>query len=160
MRILLEYGDKPYKDEGTVAQLFFDTIDLELLEHPLARRIVDEYHAYWTNNHLLPDHKYFTSHADRDIRQKAADLLHTHYVPSFNWQQKHKIEVLHGEQIYEAEIESTFAYFELKLLRRLLEENMKQMQHEPDSQKIMTLMRAHQSLKQREKELMAIVIVR
>ncbi len=160
LRILLEYGDKPFKDEGTVAQLFFETIDMELLENPLAKRMVTEYHDYWTNNHLLPDHKYFTSHTDRTIRQKAADLLHTHYVPSLNWQQKHKIEVLHGEQIYEAEIESTFAYFELKLLRRLLSENMKQMQHEKDVQKIMTLMRAHQSLKQREKELMTIVIIR
>jgi DNA primase len=160
LRILLEYGDKPFKDEGTVAQLFFETIDTELLENPLAKRMVNEYQEYWTNNHLLPDHKYFTSHADRTIRQKAADLLHTHYVPSLNWQQKHKIEVLHGEQIYEAEIESTFAYFELKLLRRLLSENMKQMQHEQDVQKVMTLMRAHQSLKQREKELMAIVIIR
>jgi DNA primase len=160
LRILLEYGNKPFKEEGTVAQLFFETIDLELLENPLAKRIVTEYHEYWTNNHQIPDHKYFTSHADKVIRQKAADLLHVHHVPSQNWQEKHRIEVLHGDQIYEAEIESTFAYFELKLLRRLLNENMKQMQYEKDIQKIMVLMKAHQSLKLREKELMSIVIVR
>lgn len=160
VRVLLEYGDKPYKDTGTVAQLFFETIDLALLEHPLSRQIVQEYHQYWSAQHRLPDHKYFTSHADRAIRQKAADLLHTAHVPSHNWQEKHRIEVLHGEQIYEAEIESTFAYFELKLLRRLLAENMRQMQHEPDPQRLMTLMKAHQSLKLREKELMTIVIIR
>ncbi|WP_118951101.1 DNA primase [Taibaiella helva] len=160
LRILLEYGDKPYKDAGTVAQLFFETIDLDLIENTLARQMVTEYHEYWAQNHLLPDQKYFTSHTDRNIRQKAADLLHTNYAPSLNWQEKHRIEVLHGDQIYEEEIESTFAYFELKLLRRLLNENMKQMQHEKDVQKIMTLMKAHQSLKQREKELMAIVIIR
>jgi DNA primase len=160
LRILLEYGNKPFKEEGTVAQLFFETIDLELLENPLAKRMVTEYHEYWTNNHQIPDHKYFTSHADKVIRQKAADLLHVHHVPSQNWQEKHRIEVLHGDQIYEAEIESTFAYFELKLLRRLLNENMKQMQYEKDIQKIMVLMKAHQSLKLREKELMSIVIVR
>jgi DNA primase len=160
LRILLEYGNKPFKEEGTVAQLFFETIDLELLENPLAKRMVTEYHEYWTNNHQIPDHKYFTSHVDKVIRQKAADLLHVHHVPSQNWQEKHRIEVLHGDQIYEAEIESTFAYFELKLLRRLLNENMKQMQYEKDIQKIMVLMKAHQSLKLREKELMSIVIVR
>jgi DNA primase len=160
LRILLEYGNKPFKEEGTVAQLFFETIDLELLENPLAKRMVTEYHEYWTSNHQIPDHKYFTSHTDKVIRQKAADLLHVHHVPSQNWQEKHRIEVLHGDQIYEAEIESTFAYFELKLLRRLLNENMKQMQYEKDIQKIMVLMKAHQSLKLREKELMSIVIVR
>lgn len=160
LRVLLEYGSKPFKDEGTVAQLFFETIDLELLENALAKRIVTEYHEYWTSHQQIPDQKYFTSHIDKVIRQKAADLLHVHYVPSQNWQDIHKIEVLHGEQIYEAEIESTFAYFELKLLRRLLNENMKQMQHEKDIQKIMMLMKAHQSLKLREKDLMSIVIVR
>lgn len=159
VRILLEYGHKPFKDTGTVAQLFFETIDLALLEHPLSRQMVNEYHDYWASHHQLPDTRYFTSHTDRTIRQKAADLLHTAHVPSHNWQEKHRIEVLHGEQIYETEIESTFAYFELKLLRRLLTENIKQMQHEKDVQRIMTLMKSHQSLKQREKELMTIVIV-
>jgi DNA primase len=160
LRVLLEYGDKPFKDEGTVAQLFFETIDLELLENPLAKRMVTEYHDYWNTNQQVPDQRYFTSHADKIIRQKTADLLQVHHVPSQNWQEKHRIEVLHGDQIYENEIESTFAYFELKLLRRLLNENMKQMQHEKDVQKVIILMKAHQSLKLREKELMSLVIVR
>jgi hypothetical protein len=46
------------------------------------------------------------------------------------------------------------------LLRRLLMENMKQMQHETEPERILTLVRSHQELKQREKELMAIVIVK
>jgi DNA primase len=160
LRILIEYGSKEYKEESSVAQAFFDTIDVELLESPLAKKMVIEYHTYWTEKQEIPDHRYFTSHADKIIRQKAADLLHTNYVPSQNWQEKHRIEVLHGEQIYIEEIESTFAYFELKLLRRLLNENMKQMQYEKDIQKVMMHMKSHQALKQREKELMAIVIVK
>jgi DNA primase len=160
LRVLLEYGSKPFKGEGTVAQLFFETIDLELIENPLAKRIVTEYHEYWSAKHQIPDARHFTSHADKVIRQKAADLLQVHHVPSSNWQDMHKIEVLHGDQIYESEIESTFAYFELKLLRRLFSENMKQMQQEKDPQKLNVLMKAHLGLKLREKELMAIVIVK
>lgn len=160
LRVLLEYGNKDYKEQGTVAQIFFETIDIELLESPLAKRMVMEYYNFWTENNQIPDHRHFTSHLDKIIRQKTADLLHVNYVPSHNWQDKHKVEVLHGEQIYIEEIDSTFAYFELKLLRRLLNENMKQMQHEKESQKIMMLLKSHQALKQREKELMKIVIVR
>lgn len=160
VRVLLEYGEKPYKGEGTVAQLFFETIDLDLFEQPLAKKMIMEYHDYWSNHHQLPGQRYFTSHNDKVIRQKAADLLQVHYMPSQNWHDKHRIEVPYGEQIYEAEIESTLAYFELKLLRRLLQENMQQMQQEKDIQRITTLMKTHQSLKVREKELMALVIVR
>ncbi|RYZ15053.1 MAG: hypothetical protein EOP49_53345 [Sphingobacteriales bacterium] len=122
--------------------------------------MVTEYHDYWTANHQIPDEKYFTSHADKVIRQKAADLLQTRFSPSPNWQVKYKIEIAFGDNVYKENIESTLAYFELKLLRKLLTENMKQMQHEQDVQKIVTLMKSHQSLKQREKELMSIVIVR
>ncbi len=108
----------------------------------------------------MPDHTYFTNHTDKVIRQKAADVLHTLYPISPNWQDKYKIEVLQGDDIYETDIESTFAYYELKLLRRLFAENMKLMQAETDPQKIITLIKTHQSLKAREKDLMSIVIVK
>lgn len=160
LRVLLEYGTKPYKEEGTVAQLFFETIDMELLESPLARQMVTEYHNYWETNHEIPDIKYFINHTDKVIRQKAADLLHEPFTLSHNWHDKYKIEVLQGDEVYIADIESTFAYFELKLLRKLFAENMKQMQKETDEQQIITLIRTHQNLKQREKELMSIVIVK
>lgn len=160
LRVLLEYGNRSYKEEGTVAQVFFETIDVELLESTLAKQMVMEYYNYWSVNNEMPDPRFFTSHLDKNIRQKAADLLHVKYVPSHNWGELHKIEVLHGEQIYEEEITSTFAYFELKLLRRLLTENMKQMQFEKDDAKLIMLMKSHQALKQREKELMAIVIIK
>ncbi|MFT4061058.1 MAG: DNA primase [Edaphocola sp.] len=160
VKILLEYGDKSYREEGSVAQVFFETIDVDLLETALAKQMVAAYHAEWTRTGELPPLKFFTGNADRTIRQKTADLLQEPYVPSENWQQKHRIEVPHGADIYIEEVDSTFAYFELKLLRRLLQENMEQMQREQDIAKIAVLMKSHQSLKQREKELMAIVIVK
>ncbi len=62
--------------------------------------------------------------------------------------------------IYVEEIESTIAYFELKVLREMMQENMVQMQTEQDIQKLATLMKAQLSLKTREKELMSIIIIR
>lgn len=160
LRVLLEYGHKPYKEESSVAKFFFETIDIELMENPLAKRMLNEYYTYWTTEHRIPDHTYFSNHADKVIKQKTADILHSAFTPSHNWNDLHRIEVLHGEDIYESDIASTFAYFEMKLIRRLLNENMKQMQQEQDVQKVMTLLKAHQSLKAREKELMTIVIIR
>jgi len=160
VRVLLEYGDRDYKGEGTVAHMFFETIDVELLESPLAKRIVTEYYTYWTEHHRLPDQRYFSSHLDKTIRQKVADLLQVNHAPSQNWTEKHRIEVLHGDMIYQEEIQSSFAYFEMKLLRRLLTENLKQMQFEKDPQKVMMLLKSHQALKQREKELLSIVIIK
>ncbi len=160
LRMLLEYGAKPYKRADTVAHLFFETVDLDLFENDLARKMVNEYFRIWQEKGAGPDTRHFTSHTDKAMREKAADLLHTPYIPSANWYDKYKIEVIHGEQLFEADIESTLAYFELKFLRRLLDENIKQLQTEKDMQKIMVLMKSHQNLKQRERELMQIVIMR
>jgi len=160
LKVLLEYGDKPYEESGTVAQFFFETLDVDLLEHPLVKRIVLLYYEYWVTHHQLPDTKYFTSHLEKPIREMAAEVLHIKFSPSENWVKKHKVEVLFGENVYDADIKSTFSYFELKLLRRMLAENMQQLQQEKDMQKVMALMKTHQGLKQREKELMALVIVR
>lgn len=160
LKVLLEYGPKPYKESETVANHFFETIDIELLEHPISKQIVHDYYRYWSENQQLPDLRYFSSHIDKGIRQKVADLLQPGYSVSPNWMQMYKIEVNHGEELYESDIESTFAYFELKLLRKLVAENMEHLQKETDPQRTMLLLRTHQSLKSREKELMTIVIVK
>ncbi len=160
LRILLEYGHKNYKDTGLVAQVFFETIDLSLLEAPLARAIAEEYHQFWQTNGHFPPLAHFTSHGDRNIRQKTADLLQVSFEPSRHWKDMHKIEVHYGEDIYQEEVDSTFAYFEMKFIRRLLQENMEQLKVITDPQQMVNLMTAHKKLKEREKELMALVIVR
>lgn len=159
LRVLLEYGDKAY-GATHVAQYFFETIDLDLIENELAKKIALEYYAYWSTHHELPTEQYFIKHPDRAIRHKAVDLFYEQYVPSNDWKEMHKIEVPHGVEVYQAQVESTFAYFELKLIRSLLQENWKQMQTEKEAEQMEVLMKTHLNLKEREKSLMAIVIVK
>lgn len=160
VRMLLEYGHKPYKEVSSVAKYIFETVDVELMLNPLGRRMMQEYYNYWVTEHRIPELSYFSNHPDKVVKQKVADLLHEAHEPSHNWTDRHKIEVLYGEMIYVEEIESTIAYFELKVLREMMQENMVQMQTEQDIQKLATLMKAQLSLKTREKELMSIIIIR
>lgn len=160
LRMLIEFGDKPYNEEETVAQLFFDTIEIDVLESPLARKLTELYWNYWQENQALPKTNFFTNHPDKEIRSKAADLLHNGHEPSHNWHDKFKIEVAYGESNYKAEVDSSFAYFELKILRKLLHENIKQIEGNPPKEQMMMLIKSHQALKLRERELMNIVIIR
>jgi DNA primase len=159
LRVLLEYGDKPY-GESNVAQYFFETIDLELLENGLAKKMALDYYNYWSAHRELPGEQYFIKHPDRTIRHKAVDLFYEQYVPSSDWKEMHKIDVPFGTEIYQTQVASTFAYFELKLIRSLLQENWKQMQTEKDAEQMEMLIKTHLSLKEREKGLMSIVIVK
>lgn len=152
LKVLLEYGPKPY-EEDTVAYSFFSTIDIELFQSPLAKKMVTAYHNFWEENEELPELDFFVKHEDKNIRQKAADLLTEAHVPSSHWKDQYKIEVLHGEDIYQQETKSTFAYFQLKLIRKLLQENWKKLENEHSSEQVEILMKTHLSLKEKEKDL-------
>lgn len=159
IKLLLEYGPKPY-GENTVAYYFFETIDLELFQNPLAKKIAEVYYNYWEEHKQIPELNFFVNNEDKNIRQKAADLLTEAFTPSEDWQKRYKIEVLFGEDLYEEEIASTFAYFELKLVKQLLQENWKQIKTEQDQNQVELLMKTHLKLKERERGLLKIVFVR
>jgi DNA primase len=160
LRVLLEYGAQPYDDNKTVADYFFETIDPEILEDALAKKMVLAYDAYWAEQGKLPEESFFIKHPDKNIRHKAVDLFYEKYSPSPDWENRYKIEVLHGKAIYLQEVKSTFAYFELKFIRRLITENSRLLKVEKDAQQITALMKTHMELKKREKALLSGGIVK
>lgn len=160
LRVLLEYGNQPYEDNKTVADYFFETIDPEILEDALAKKMVLAYDAYWAEQGKLPGESFFIKHPDKNIRHKAVDIFYEKDSPSPDWKNRFRIEVLHGPAIYLQEVKSTFAYFELKFIRRLLTENSRLLKVETDTQQITALMKTHIELKKREKSLLSVVIVK
>lgn len=160
LRVLLEYGAQPYGDNKTVADHFFETIDPEILEDALVKKMVLAYDDYWAAQGKLPEESFFIKHPDKNIRHKAVDLFYEKYSPSSDWENRYRIEVPHGSAIYLQEVKSTFAYFELKFIRRLIVENSRLLKVEKDSQQVMALMKTHMELKKREKALLSVVIIK
>lgn len=159
LRVLLEYGHKAYEDTQ-VAYYFFETVDPDLFENPLAKEMVLLYQRHYLAAREIPELRLFVNHENPAIRQKAADLLQQAHAPSQKWLEDYKIAVPFGEAIYLEEVQSSFAYFELKLLRDLLKENWGQLQQETDPEEQIVLMRTHMELKERERQLMDIVIIK
>src|SRR5690606_5048555 len=108
----------------------------------------------------FPDPKYFSNHVDKTIREKVAGLLIDTVEPSPNWLEMYKIEIIYGEKNYTAEVESSLAYFELRTIRKLLQHNLENIAKAKDPTQIAILMKAHQTLKEREKDLLQVVIVK
>jgi len=160
IRLLLAYGDKPFGEEGTVAEAIFDRIDMDILEETLTKRIAQEFQHYQNTHGVFPDQKYFSNHTDKAIREKTAGLLMDTAEPSHNWMDMYKIEIVYGEKNYTAEVESSLAYFELRTIRKLLQQNLGYIEKEKDPAQIALLMKAHQTLKERERDLLQVVIVK
>lgn len=160
LKVLLEYGDRDYEENETVAEAVFTSVDIEIIESKMVKELMMEYYQLWSQTGTIPKLSVFTNHLDKEIRTKMADLLQEKDELSHNWLEKYKIEIPHGDEIYLNEIKSTFSYFKLKLIKKYIDDNLKLLQHEKNESEIIKLMTTHQLLKLEEKKLMSIVIMK
>lgn len=160
LKNLIEYGNKSFDDDDTVAQAIFETIDFELIEDPLAQEIILLAYEAYNKKKEMPPFSFFVNHEKKAVREKIASLLNEEFTPSKGWKETVKIEVPFGEDLYKSDLESIFIYFELKLIRHSLEENLRMMEQEKDGEKILQHMMVHQKLKEKEKELQKFVILK
>lgn len=161
IKILLNYGEKPYK-EATVAHHFYELISIDAIENAIAQKIAIMFYEKWVELGAFPKTNYFTSNEDEEIKSYAAKALLDTFTPSEEWTEKYKIDVHYGDAIYKQEVASTFAYFQLKTIRKYLEENNKLIQESAreNSEDLLVYMQTHLDLKKQEKELMNVVIIR
>ncbi len=160
IKMLIEHGNKNYEEGKTVATYFFEEIDLSIFEDAMAHDIAMMYYNYWQDNSAFPPLSFFTNHSMKSIKEKVIDLIQVEHTPSENWLLKYKIEIPDTEANYLDDVKSSFAYFKLKLLRKFIEENLNELKACKEEAKVEQLVRTNLLLKQQEKQLMDIVIVR
>ncbi|RYD99899.1 MAG: DNA primase [Sphingobacteriales bacterium] len=160
IKMLIEHGDKMYEAGKTVATHFFEEIDISIFEEPMAHDIAMIYYKYWQDNKAFPPLSFFTNYAMKSIKEKVIDLIQVEFTPSENWQLKYNIEIPDTEANYMEDVTSSFAYFKLKLLRKYVAENLDELKGCKDPAKVEQLVKTNLLLKQQEKQLMAVVIVK
>lgn len=160
IKMLIEHGDKIYESGQTVASHFFEEIDISIFEEPMAHDIAMIYYNYWQDNKAFPPLSFFTNYAMKSIKEKVIDLIQVQFTPSENWQLKYNIEIPDTEANYLDDVISSFAYFKLKLLRKYIAENLDELKLCQDPAKVEQLVKTNLLLKQQEKQLMAVVIVK
>lgn len=157
---ILRYGQKPYNDQFTVCQYFFETYELETVENPLCKLILLE---YWdavqkgeNDDQILLK---FIRHQNSEVKNKVIELLYDEEQPNEKWRTKVGIPVPTPEENYLEECRSAFAYFELNVLSKLLEQVLQEIQdpNVPLEEK-MELLGVQQELKQKEKQLLSVVV--
>ncbi|HLU17989.1 MAG TPA: DNA primase [Edaphocola sp.] len=160
IKILVEHGAKVYEEGKTVATYFFEEIDISIFESALAQEIATIYYNYWQDNAAFPPLNYFTNHPNPIIKKKIVDLVQVQFAPSENWQLKYNIEIPDMEANYLQDVRSSFAYFKLKLIRKYLSENLEELKSCKDPSRVEQLVRTNILLKEQEKLLLGIVIIK
>jgi DNA primase len=154
VRCLLEFGLKPWNDTTRVADYIIQEInEQQLLEIEYLNRIVDLYKTWYAEG-LEPGPKNFLYHEDQELNKQVLNILDFPYELSPNWSEHFEGKIFTREELFHEEIVSTMDYLKLRKIRKMIEENQKDLQqpHEIDQQ--MVLLQTHHHLKTLERELL------
>ena len=156
VRAMLEFGLKPWDEQKTVADHIFEEIDqnglTDLLENKELLKIIDIYRALYTEG-LEPVPRNFLYHEDRQVSQLAVSIMDTSYEISPRWKDFYDGPLPNRDDLYKQEVESCFNYLKLRKIKRMIYDNQLDLEKNPGSNDLMTLLQTHQHLKTLEIEL-------
>ena len=154
VRCLLEYGMMPWDDEHTVAEFILEQqIDNSTIDNSELVRIIETYKT-WYDEGLAPGPKNFLYHEDRNLSTLVLSIMDFPYELSHNWADQFEAKIKTTEEIYREEVLSTVNYLKLRKIKKMIEDNQKDLEkpHSPEEQ--MVLIQTHQHLKMLERELL------
>lgn len=161
VRCLIEFGLKRWDDDMLVADYILDEYN-DVIDDPKLLRIIDIYQT-WYIEKLEPTTRNFLYHEDLQLSADVVSLMDFPYELSNNWKDHFEGKILTREELYREEVSSTMNYLKLKKIKRLIEENQKDLEKIHTAEEQLVLLQTHQHLKNLETELtkqMGTVILR
>lgn len=153
IRCLLEFGLKSWDESLRVADYILEElVDNSMIDSSELLRVVEMYKTWYAEG-IEPGPKNFLYHEDQQLSTLVVTVMDFPYEVSQNWSEHFDGKMPTREDLYREEITSTVNYLKLRKIKRLIEENQKDLaaDHTPDEQ--MMLIQTHQHLKQMEIEL-------
>jgi DNA primase len=155
LRVLIEHGHEDYNETHSVAAHIIETVDVDMLEQPLVKQLVQEYLDHWQQFGRIPELHYFINHPDPAVQQRMASVLHHSQDISPKWKDRTGIEPLSPRLTFLNDVDSTLVYYQLKKLmyvqQVLLNEKLKETD---DPLKQDVILRKYMELKAMEKDLL------
>lgn len=153
VRALIEFGLQPWDEQQTVADyLFLEIAENELeemMDSDVLKQIVTLY-KQWYQAGEQPSSRSFLYYEDPKISQQVIALMEEPAEVSPNWNRHHEGKIITREERYRQEVASTLLYLKLRKVKRLLEENQKDVETTTDSEQLKYLLDTHLKLKEVE----------
>ena len=130
IRSLMDYGLRTWNEDVSVADyILTECIDLyELIDNKRLLKILDLY-KIWYEKGLEPTTRSFLYHEDLELSTLAVSVLETHqdspHELSLNWKNRYEGKITTPDELYKEDVSSTMLYLKLRKIKRLMEENDK-----------------------------------
>jgi DNA primase len=163
IRSLLEFGLKTWNPPAgqdaealKVADYVFKEIEdnqlEELIDNKELIRILHTYKA-WYEAGIEPTAKNFLYHNDLPMSALVVSIMDFNYEISPNWKTHFEGHIATRDELYAEEVFSTVNYLKLRKIKRLMDENQRDLEKASVADDQMILVQTHQHLKQMEIEL-------
>ena len=154
LRCLIEFGNKPWDDEKKVADHLLDEVgNDDMFDDPQLQKVFSLYRELYRKG-LEPGPKNFLYHEDPRVSSVVMKLLEFPYEVSPNWHEQFEMKVPSREETYREDTLSTLTFLKLRKIRRLIEENQKDLEKPHSDSEQMVLLQTHQHLKEMEARLL------
>jgi DNA primase len=156
VRILLEYGLKSWDDEQTLADHAFKEIESngleELFDNKDLTQIINTYKQFYDEG-TEPTLRSFLYSEGFTINSLDVKILDNNEELSTNWDRVFEGKIVRPEDLYREEFSSILNYLKLRKIKRLIDENQRDLEKSQQPAEQMELLQVHQHLKQMEMEL-------
>ena len=156
VRSLIEFGLKEWEEGQRVADHIFAEIETnqleELIDNKSLIELIQTYKKMFDEG-LEPNAKTFLYHEDFAMSSLVVTVMDYNYEISHNWKNIFEGKIFTREDLYKEEVFSTLNYLKLRKIKRMMDENQRNLEKEHTSEEQMVLLQIHQHLKQLEIEL-------
>ncbi len=154
VKCLIEFGMKEWNDQQKVADFIIgEFYDQHLIDDQYLIAIMDVF-KLWYEQGIEPGSKNFLYYEDQQMSAAVVGLMDFPYEVSPFWKEHFEGKIKTREDLYKEEILSTVNYLKLRKIKKLIEENQKDLEHLTSSADQMMVIQTHQHLKQMEMELL------
>ncbi len=157
IRVLLNYGDKPYSEDFASVALFIiheiTTEEIEL-QHPIAVQILSMVHVQITEGSI--NLQYFVRHEDPIITAFVADIMSKDFEVSPNWQKKYDVFIDPVGYNFKEDVDSALLRLKIKHVEKLMKHNQEELEKfekNGDMEQVDMHVHVHMHLTQKRHEL-------
>lgn len=154
IRCLLEFGLKQWDDNRRIADYIFEeSVEKDMLDNKDLVKVMEIY-KIWYDEGIEPGPKNFIYHEDLLVSATVVSLMDTPHELSPNWKNRYEGKINTREDTFHQETFSVVNYLKLRKIKRLMDDNQKDMQraHTPEEQ--MVLLHTHIHLKKLEQDML------
>ena len=156
VRSLLEFGLKEWDENRTVADHLFEEMDAnqleELIDNKALVAVIKAYKEIYDAGNE-PTAKTFLYHENMEMGSLVVNIMDYQYEISPNWKEFYEGKILTRADLYKEEVFSTLNYLKLRKIKRLMDENQRDLEKSNRTEEQIELLQVHQHLKQLEMEL-------